>query len=85
LITYDGRIKPAWRTAERFFAAIPVYRPVAARPRQPADPFGWVLVFVTPLGILGLLVLCGWALRDIWRFTRPPEADVVELPRRRAA
>ena len=70
--------------AERIFAATPVFRPVA-KAHRPADPFGWVLVFALPLAILALLALCAWALLDIWRFTRPPEADVVPLPRRRAA
>jgi beta-glucuronidase len=85
LITYDGRIKPAWRVAERIFAATPAVRPIRAAPRKPADPIGWILVFGVPLGILGLLALCGWALNDIWRLTRPPGGEVVQLPRRRAA
>src|SRR4051812_26810535 len=85
LITYDGRTKPAFRTAQRIFAATPVFRPVAAAPRRPGDPFGWVLVFGLPLAILAMLALCAWALADIWRLTRPPGAEVVQLPRRRAA
>ncbi len=85
LITYDGRQKPAWAVAERHFAATPVYRPVAAAPQRPADPVGWVLVLGVPMAILGMLLLSLLALRDIWRFTRPPEAEVVALPRRRAA
>src|SRR4051794_34953495 len=85
LITYDGRTKPAWRVAARDFAAVPVVRPFAAPVRRPGDPFGWVLVFGVPLSILAMLTLCAWALSDIWRLTRPPGAEVVPLPRRRAA
>ncbi|MFL5843757.1 MAG: glycoside hydrolase family 2 protein [Solirubrobacteraceae bacterium] len=85
LISYDGTRKPAWDVAEREFAATPLYRDAPQRPATGSDPAGWFLVVVTPLSILALLLLAGWALRDIWRFTRPPEGEVLRLPARRAA
>jgi len=85
LISYGGFVKPAWHVAEREFAATPLYRPAIRPQARPADPFGWFLVGFVPLGILAMILLSAWALRDIWRFTRPPEAQVVALPRRRAA
>jgi beta-glucuronidase len=88
LISYDGRrVKPAFDVAAREFAATPLYRtaPTSAPAARPADPLGWVLALSVPLGILAMLLLSGWALRDIWRSTRPPEAQVLALPRRHAA
>ncbi len=87
LIGYDGRVKPAWKVAEREFASTPLYSgPEATRTAaRPADPVGWMLLAAAPLAILAMLMACGWALRDIWRYTRPPQAQVLALPRRRAA
>ena len=85
LISYDGERKPAWDVAERVFAATPLYRDAARSPTSGADPLGWLLLAITPLTILALLGLAGWALRDIWRYTRPPGGEVVRLPARRAA
>jgi hypothetical protein len=85
LISYDGKRKPAWEVAEREFAATPLYRDAARAPASGADPLGWLLIGLVPLAILALLGLAGWALRDIWRFTRPPGGEVVRLPARRAA
>lgn len=85
LISYDGERKPAWDVARRMFAAVPLYRDAARPPASGADPLGWLLLGLTPLTILALLGLAGWALRDIWRFTRPPGGEVVALPARRAA
>ena len=84
LISYGGFVKPAWHVAEREFARTPLYRPTAG-PARPADPLGWFLLGLLPLAILAMLLVSAWALRDIWRFTRPPEAQVLPLPRRRAA
>lgn len=85
LISYDGERKPAWAVAEREFAATPLYRDAARQPDVGPDPVGWLLLAVLPLGILAMLGLSGWALRDIWRFTRPPGGEVFNLPARRAA
>jgi len=87
LISYDGRVKPAWRVAEREFAATPLDS-APGSPRsaiRPSDPVGWLLFAAAPLAILAMLLACAWALRDIWRHTRPPQARVLALPRRRAA
>jgi hypothetical protein len=85
LISYDDKRKPAFGVAEREFAATPLYRDGPARATGGADPLGWALAALLPLGVLGLLLLAGGALRDIWRFTRPPGGEVVSLPARRAA
>ncbi len=86
LIAYDGAVKPAFRTAARDFASVPLFRPgPALAPGRPADPLGWVLLFGVPIAVLAMLALSLWALRDIWRNTRPPEAEVLPLPARRAA
>ncbi len=85
LISYDGERKPAWDVAERMFTATPLYRDAARPTASGVDPLGWLLVGVVPLALLALLGLAGWALRDIWRFTRPPGGEVVALPARRAA
>src|SRR4051794_5141717 len=84
LIAYDGFVKPAWHVAEHEFARTPVYAPVA-EPARPSDPFGWFLVGSLPLAVLAMFFVLAWALRDIWRPPRPPEAEVLPLPRRRAA
>jgi beta-glucuronidase len=86
LIAYDGRVKPAWRVAEREFAATPLYRgPAGEEPGPGPDPLGWLLLVALPPGILAMLLVSLWALRDIWRLTRPPQAQVLALPSRRAA
>jgi beta-glucuronidase len=90
LISYDGKtVKPAFAVAQKEFAATPLYPGAApaeqAAEARPADPLGWALALLVPLSIIGMLLAALWALRDIWRFTRPPEAAVVALPRRRAA
>ncbi|MCW2992082.1 MAG: hypothetical protein JWM73_2676 [Solirubrobacterales bacterium] len=85
LISYDGRRKPAWSVAEREFAATPLYRDAPQRPATGSDPAGWLLVVLVPLAILALGLLAAWALRDIWRATRPPAGEVLRLPARRAA
>jgi beta-glucuronidase len=84
LIAYDGSVKPAFAVARREFASIPLYRD-GGPPAQGADPLGWIVAGGVPAAILAMLLLSGWALRDIWRSTRPPQAQVVALPRRRAA
>jgi beta-glucuronidase len=86
LISYDGKfVKPAFAVAADEFAATPLYRPEPGAEARPTDVVGWGLAIVTPLGILAMFLVALWALRDIWRFTRPPRAEVVALPRRHAA
>lgn len=86
LVSYDGHtVKPAFAVAQREFAATPLYRPAAGPAGRGSDPVGWLLVATVPLAILAMLLLSAWALRDIWRFTRPPQARVLSLPSRRAA
>lgn len=87
LLTYGGREKPAWRTARDAFAARPLY-PSATERRAPGgerDLPGRLLLYGVPAGVLALLALNLWCVRDIWRFTRPPDAEVLPLPARRAA
>lgn len=78
LITYAGRRKPAWQTAERDFASTPLYRsvsPAAAANVPGADGGGGggsTLALVIALGVVGLLAVDGWALSGIWRRGRTP-------------
>jgi beta-galactosidase/beta-glucuronidase len=85
LISYGGTIKPAWHVAAREFAQRATLFAPPPTPRGSPSPLGWALALLVPTAILALLALCGWALRDIWRFTRPPGAEIVALPQRRAA
>lgn len=85
LISYDGERKPAWAVAEREFASTPLYRDGRDARARAADPVGWAIVGLVPLMVLTLLLLAAWALRDIWRFSRPPGGEVLSLPARRAA
>jgi hypothetical protein len=85
LISYGGERKPAWSVAEREFASTPLYVDGGLLPARGGGPLGWLLVAFVPLAVLGLLLLAGPALRDIWRLTRPPEGEVLSLPARRAA
>jgi hypothetical protein len=89
LISYDGKIKPAFSAAQEAFKATPLYRdPEAVAKAELAHPrpillSGLFLIFVVALvgavALLNVMWLC-----DIWRALRPPPAEVVEL-RRRAA
>ena len=89
LISYDGRIKPAFSVAQKAFEATPLYRddPQAVARAQLSEPRSIVLRTLLTVGVLAvviaLLSLDAWCLRDIWRALRPREAQVVEL--RRAA
>jgi Glycosyl hydrolases family 2, TIM barrel domain/Glycosyl hydrolases family 2/Glycosyl hydrolases family 2, sugar binding domain len=92
LITYDGKIKPAFTAAQEAFKATPLYRDdpaavVRAQLSARGSLIPRALLFIGGLGfILGLLALDAWCLRDIWRAWRPQgEGQVVELPRRRVA
>jgi hypothetical protein len=92
LITYDGKIKPAFMVAQEAFKATPLYRddPAAVARAQLSASGSLIaraLLLVGVLGfVLGLLALDAWCLRDIWRTWRPPgEGQVVELPTRRVA
>jgi beta-glucuronidase len=85
LITYGGRRKPAWSAARDAFAATPLYPPAVPAAGPKPSPAGWALIVAVPLAILALLALAAWALRDVWRLERPPEAEIIELPARRAA
>jgi len=90
LISYDGRAKPAFKTAREAFEGTPLYRddPDAVARAELAHPRSIVLsalLVMFVLGIVGaLLTLDALCLRQIWRALRPPDAEVVEL-RRRAA
>ena len=92
LITYDGKIKPAFTAAQKAFKATPLYRDdpeavVRAELSASGSLLSRGLLFVGALGfIVALLWLDAWCLRDIWRTWRPPgEGQVVELPARRVA
>jgi beta-glucuronidase len=89
LISYAGKVKPAFAVAQQAFKATPLYRddPDAVARAQLSEPrsivlrtllFAGVMAFVT-----ALLVLDAWCLREIWRAVRPRDAEVVQL--RRAA
>jgi beta-glucuronidase len=90
LITYDGKVKPAFAVAQRAFEATPLYRddPDAVARAQLSAPGSLVLRSLLTIGVLALvaalLALDAWCVRGIWLALRPPEAQVVEL-RRRAA
>ncbi|MBW3653328.1 MAG: hypothetical protein KY433_06985 [Actinobacteria bacterium] len=92
LITYDGKIKPAFTAAQEAFKATPLYRddPAAVARAQLSEPASLIpraLLLIGALSfILALLALDAWCLRDIWRTWRPHgEGQVVELPTRRVA
>ena len=90
LISYAGKVKPAFETAKEAFQATPLYRndPAAvarAELEQPRSIVLSALLFLLVFGIVGaLLALDVKCLRDIWRELALPDAEVVEL-RRRAA
>ncbi len=90
LIAYDGTHKPAFAAAQAAFRATPLYRddPAAVARAElsesPAIAQRLLLVIGALALVAALLVLDVLCLRDIWRY-RPREAQVVELPRRRAA
>lgn len=90
LIAYDGTPKPAFAVARKAFRAAPMYRddPVAvarAKLVESTSIADRVLLVLLALGAFaGLLILGARCLHDISR-GRPPEAQVVELKRRRAA
>jgi hypothetical protein len=92
LITYDGKIKPAFMVAQEAFKATPLYRddPAAVARAQLAASGSLIARALLLVGVLGfvlaLLALDAWCLRDIWRTWRPPgEGQVLELPTRRVA
>jgi beta-galactosidase/beta-glucuronidase len=90
LIAYDGTPKPAFEVARAAFRATPLYRadPAAVARAELSEGTPIVLRLALVVGVLGLMAalmaLNAICLRDIWRL-RPREAEVVELPRRRAA
>jgi hypothetical protein len=92
LITYDGKIKPAFTVAQEAFKATPLYRDdpaavVRAQLSAPAAILPRALLLVGVMAfVLALLTLDAWCLHDIWRAWRPyPQGEVVELPTRRVA
>jgi hypothetical protein len=92
LISYDGKIKPAFTAAQEAFKATPMYRddPGAVARAQLSESRSLIartLLFIGVLGfVLGLIALDALCLRDIWRAWRPHgEGQVVELPTRRVA
>ncbi len=89
LISYDGKVKPAFETAQKAFGSTPLYRDPQAVARaelsHPRPIILSALLVIFALALVGaLLTLNAMWLRDIWRALRPPEAEVVEL-RRQAA
>ncbi len=92
LISYDGKIKPAFTAAQEAFKATPLYRDdpeavVRAQLSAPGALIPRLLLLLGAVGfILALLALDAWCLRDIWRTWRPAgQGEVVELPARRVA
>ncbi|MGH2943767.1 MAG: hypothetical protein ACRDLN_13440, partial [Solirubrobacteraceae bacterium] len=92
LISYDGKIKPAFTAAQEAFKATPLYRddPAAVARAELAESGSLIartLLFLGVMGfVVGLLALDAWCLRDIWRaWHRHPEGQVVELSTRRVA
>ena len=92
LISYEGKIKPAFDAAKDAFEATPLYRddPAAverAKLSGGGSFFMRALLFTGVFGfIAALMALNAWCLRDIWRAWRPlGEGQVVELPTRRVA
>ncbi len=92
LITYDGKIKPAFTAAQEAFKATPMYRadPDAVARAQLSAPGSILARTLLLLGtlafVLALLALDAWCLRDIWLAWRPHgQGQVVELQTRRVA
>ncbi len=92
LISYDGKIKPAFDAAKEAFEATPLYRddPAAVARAELEGGGSWILRALLFIGVFGFIValiaLDAWCLRDIWRAWRPrAEGQVVELPARRVA
>jgi hypothetical protein len=90
LISYGGKVKPAFAVVQKEFEATPLYRddPQAVVRAQLSEPrsimLRTLLLVVVLGGVLALLVLDAWCLRAIWRSWRPQgEGQVVPL--RRAA
>jgi beta-glucuronidase len=70
LITYSGRLKPAWRVAEVDFAATPMYRGAALAAAAGAGGASLGAAELAVLGVialfvLALLALCAWAVAGI--------------------
>ncbi len=92
MISYDGKIKPAFDAAKNAFEATPLYRddPAAVARAKLAGGGSWFMRGLLFIGVFGfiaaLIALDAWCLRDIWRAWRPRgEGQVVELPTRRVA
>jgi beta-galactosidase/beta-glucuronidase len=89
LISYSGKVKPAFAVAQKAFEATPLYRddPEAVVRAQLSEPrsiaLRTLLLTAVMAFVAALLALDAWCLRDIWRALRPREAEVVQL--RRAA
>ncbi|MDP2710882.1 MAG: glycoside hydrolase family 2 TIM barrel-domain containing protein [Solirubrobacteraceae bacterium] len=92
LISYDGKIKPAFSAAQQAFKATPLYRddPAAVARAELSGGGSLILRALLFIGVFGsvaaLLALYAMCLRDIWRSWQPRgEGQVVELPSRRVA
>jgi hypothetical protein len=92
LISYHGKIKPAFTAAQEAFKATPLYRddPDAVARAKLAEPGGLIARTLLLVGVFGfvlaLLALDALCVRDIWRTWQPRrEGQLVELPRRRVA
>jgi beta-glucuronidase len=98
LMDYAGARKPAWDVAAQRFATTPLYRsapppdvaalmPAADESDLAADTPGLAVVCGLLALLLALAGLMLWALRDVWRSTRPVEPELLEpedRPRLRA-
>ena len=87
LISYDGKIKPAFSVTQKAFKATPLYRddPDAVARAELSEPSSFVLRTLLTVGVLAALIALLsfdlWCLREIWCALRPPEAQVVQLRR----
>ena len=93
LISYDGKVKPAFAVARQAFRSTSLYRedPAAVARASLSNGGPIILRAILFIGVLGfilvLLAVDAVCLRDIWRALRPQrhEGEVVELPARRVA
>jgi hypothetical protein len=87
LISYGGKVKPAFSVAEEAFKATPLYRddPDAVARAQLSEPSSIVLRTLLTISVLAALIALLsfdiWCLREIWLALRPPEAQIVQLRR----
>jgi hypothetical protein len=94
LMEYAGGHKPAWDVAARRFAETPIYRtqappdvaalqPARNRSAVRADSPGLAIACALLAALLALAGVMLWALRDVWRTSRPPEPGDFEVDEER--